>query len=220
MTFPLADAQSASEWRDSGQVVDKITRAIMIEAESQLGYPITLVQGGNKPKTSYSGTTHVRLGVGDIAAYDWERKCEVFMGLGCYIYHRPYVQGLWGEHCHFGVIDHPWRDPMLAQQQDDWLHHPPLDGLKGTSVYTDGPHTNGRKIVFDYDPTTELQVAPMTELEQAKEDIVLAIHHTGEAAAHLGDAEEARGQIKRLKDVHKDLRGILKVVQSKTDPEK
>lgn len=213
--FPLADAQSASEWRDSGQRVDKVTRAILISAEEELGYPLSMIQGGGKPRTSYSGTTHCEWGVADLPAYDWENKCRVLNSLGCYAYHRPYQQGLWTEHIHFGVIDHPFRDPMLAQQQDDWLQNPPLDGLVGTNVYRDGPHTAGKKIVFKYDPKTELEVRPMSPREKILDNLVVAVHKIGDAAALMEDTPVNRGQIDNLKGVTREVRDVIKVVKSK-----
>jgi hypothetical protein len=218
MTFPLADAQTGIEWRDSGQKLDRITTAIFIAAEEKLGYPLTLIQGGGKSASRYSGTTHNRYGVADIAAWDWERKCEVFNSLGCYAYHRPPLRGVWGEHVHIGVIDHPWRDPMLAAQQVDWLKNPPLNALSGHARYHDGPTTNGKKIVFQYDPKTKLQVVKMNNVEKARDEIVRGIQNIGDAEALLDETNGrpvVEAQLKKLKNHQAGLREILTVLPKK-----
>lgn len=209
--FPLVDCRTEVDYR--GVTVDKVTRAVLIAAEDRLGYPLTVMQGGFRPQSSFSGTTHTRGGVGDLAAYDWHNKCEVLNSLGCYAYHRPYVQGLWGEHIHFGVIDHLWRDPALVAQQLDWLHNPPLNGLLGHMPYA-GPHP-GHKIVFPYDPATELELKPMTPTEEALDELVRAAHNVSQGAALINEGDKAKGQIPKLKRIHKDLRDVIKVVKAK-----
>lgn len=216
--FPLRDCKTGIEWRDSGQYLDKVTTAIFVAAEKELGYPLSLVQGGGKSASSYSATTHVKFGVADIPAWDWENKCEVFASLGTYPYHRPPVAGKWGEHVHIGVIDHPWRDGLLEDQQDDWLHKPPLDGLAGHNVYTAGPHTNGRKIVFQYDPRTEAQVVPMNRVQKARHEIVLAIHNIEDATALLDETVNRPAidlHLKHLRGIQRDLRKELREMPKK-----
>lgn len=213
MTFPLADAKKGIEWRETSQNVDLITRAIFWAAEKELGYPLSLTQGGGKPHTSYSGSTHTKFGVGDLPAYDDVRKCEVLNSLGCYAYIRPYLPGKWGRHIHFGVIDHPWRDSALAAQQVDWLKKPPLDGLASHNRYTVGPHTGGRKIVFEYDASTKRQFVPLNRVQRAREELVLSIHKLGDAMALLDEVENrpvVAARLKRLDSIHKELRSELK----------
>lgn len=216
--FPLAHAKKSVEWRETSQNVDFITRAIFWAAEKELGYPLSLTQGGGKPKTDYSGTTHTKFGVGDLPAYDDVRKCEVLNSLGCYAYIRPYLPGKWGRHIHFGVIDHPWRDGLLAAQQDDWLKSPPLNGLSGHARYVDGPHTNGRKIVFEYDPKTKRQFVPLNKVQRAREEIVLTIHKLGDAMALLDEVENRpviAAKLKRFSSIRKELKAELKEMPKK-----
>lgn len=216
MSFPLADAMKQCDYY--GHTVDQITLAILIAAEAKLGYKPTMLQGGFRPKTSYSGTTHTKGGVGDLTPDDADNKIRVFSSLGCYPYHRAYWPGVWEEHVHFGVIDHPYRDSELAQQQDDWLAHPPLDGLADHAALT-GQYWPGKKIVFNYDPTTHKEVVPMTKIEQARAELLTGIHNVGQAQALLDDTDPSRvvahAQIAKLKESKKDLRAILNTLPAK-----
>lgn len=87
-----------------GKTVDRWTMAALLEAERQLGYELTIVQGSYNNSVSASAGTHVGGGVVDLAPWDWKNKVRVLRELGFAAWHRTPSQGPWGEHVHAVLI--------------------------------------------------------------------------------------------------------------------
>lgn len=199
--------------------MDRKTMAFALQMEAELGYQLTIVQGCYNPGgVSASGGTHDGGGVIDLAAYDWQRKVRVAADLGAFVYHRPYIQGLWGEHVHLGIRDHGRLSQAAQDQQRDWDHHPPLNALVNHAVW-DGYHP-GKKITFHY-PVKEAPVAaPETNITKTRDELVQAIHSIGQAAAMLTEADTLRkadfsDDVADLKAKHRELRKLLKSLPEK-----
>lgn len=202
-----------------GKPMDAYTMAVLLEAEAELGYRLTVVQGGfNKGGVAASAGTHDKGGVGDLTAYDHENKIKVMADLGTYPYHRYYLPGVWGEHIHFGVRNHKNRAPLLVEQQVDWDHKPPRNGLVGHANLT-GQYYPSKLVTYDYKPGKAFQVPQQTQIEIARDHLVTAIHEVAQAAAALDSADPSRkvahAQVDELKADHKNLRNILKVLPKK-----
>jgi hypothetical protein len=73
----------------------------------------------------------------DLAPWDWERKVKVARSLGGFAWHRTAIPGLWGEHIHIGIRNHPTLSPAAAQQQRYFDQKPRRDGLAGEAVDPD-----------------------------------------------------------------------------------
>jgi len=199
-----------------GKLMDRKTMAFLQAMEEKLGYELTVVQGCYNPGgVAQSGGTHDGGGVIDLAAYDWRNKVRVAADLGAFAYHRPYIQGLWGEHIHFGIRNHGRLSPAAQAQQRDWDAKPPRNGLAGHApLDLDRYYHPGKPITFDY-PVRKAPVAPKTtRITQARSELVHAIHDIGEAAALIETADSKRpanfkDEIADLKRLHKALRGVL-----------
>lgn len=199
-----------------GKTVDKKTRAFLLEMEARLGYELTIVQGSYNPGgVGASGGTHDKGGVVDLAAYDWRRKVKVGADLGAFVWHRPYIQGLWGEHIHLGIRNHGNLSDAAKRQQVDWDARPPRNGLASHSVMNrDVDYHPMKEITFQY-PVKEEPVGPKpTNVSKARDELVQAIHSIGEAAALLAETDEERVRaheaLDALKTKHRELRLILR----------
>ena len=197
-----------------GRLMDNKTKAFLEAMEEKLGYELTVVQGCYNPGgVAASGGTHDGGGVVDLAAYDWRRKVKVAADLGAFVWHREYIQGLWGEHIHLGIRDHGRLSSAAQRQQQDWDHHPPLDGLKYHQIWP-GYHP-GRQITFHYPVKVKPVAVKQTRITKARDELVQAIHSIGDSAALLADADEVRkrdfsDEIAALKHQHRELRALLK----------
>jgi len=122
-----------------GKTVDEITHQALLECERRLGYELTVVQGcyqardGKGNDVAASAGTHDGGGVVDLAPFDWRRKVRVLREVGFAAWHRTPDQGPWGEHIHAVLIGNAKLAPSAARQVDDYLAHPPLNGLAGHS---------------------------------------------------------------------------------------
>jgi GH25 family lysozyme M1 (1,4-beta-N-acetylmuramidase) len=114
-----------------GRQVDWLTDAALKECERRLGYPLTVVQGHNPGGVKASAGTHDRWGVIDLKPWDWERKVHVLRSVGFAAWHRPAIAGLWPEHIHAVLIDHPDLAPAAAAQVVSYRAK--RDGLKGNA---------------------------------------------------------------------------------------
>lgn len=162
-----------------GRLMDNLTMWFLIEMEQQLGYPLTVAQGCYNMSVKASGTTHKGGGVVDLAAYKWQEKVRVGADLGGFPYHREELPGVWGEHVHMGVRNHPLLDPMAIAQQNDWDAKPARDGLAGHNPLVGQYHPDSL-IQFDWKEATE---PPMTDLDKMKDGLVQGIHSLQEAIA-------------------------------------
>lgn len=201
-----------------GKLVDAWVMCLLLKAEAELGYRLSIMQGCfSKGSVSASAGTHDLGGVCDLAAYDWVNKVTVLGDLGGYPYHRLYTPGVWPEHIHCGVRNHGNRADLLVAQQRDWDSRPPKNGLVGHANLT-GQYHPMKFIECHYVPGEKFQVPEQTKVEQARDSLVEAIHKVAETAAFLDQADgrpAAQAQIDNLKVQHKDLRNILKTLPKK-----
>jgi GH25 family lysozyme M1 (1,4-beta-N-acetylmuramidase) len=114
-----------------GRQVDWLTDAALRECERRLGYPLTVVQGHNPGGVKASAGTHDRWGVIDLKPWDWERKVRILRAVGFAAWHRPAIAGLWPEHIHAVLIDHPDLAPAAAAQVVSYRAG--RNGLKGNA---------------------------------------------------------------------------------------
>jgi len=137
-----------------GKLMDYQTAAVIMAAEAQLGYSLTIVQGCyNAGGVAASAGTHDGGGVFDLAPWDWERKVHVLRSLGCAAWHRTAIRGLWSEHIHVVVRNHPTLSPAARQQQTYFDKKPRRNGLAGEAV--DPDQYPGRPTpTFHYPPKT------------------------------------------------------------------
>jgi hypothetical protein len=197
-----------------GRLMDRKCMAFLLAMEEALGYELTIVQGNYNPGgVAQSGGTHDGGGVVDLAAFDWRRKVKVAAELGAFAYHRPYIQGLWGEHVHLGIRDHGRLSLTAQRQQQDWDSRPPRDGLKGHAVW--GGYHPGKQITFQYPVKVERVIPRPTNITKTRDELVQSIHSLGQAAALLTAADEARARdfsdkIQQMKETHRELRRVLK----------
>jgi hypothetical protein len=198
-----------------GKLMDEKTKAFVQAMEEKLGYELTIVQGSYNPGgVSQSAGTHDGGGVLDLAAYDWRTKVRVAADLGAFVWRRPYIAGLWGEHVHLGIRDHGRLSSSAQRQQQDWDARPPRNGLASHAPMGSGDYHPGKVITFKYPPTPEVVVPQPTRVTKARDELVQAIHSIGEAAALLDatpdSREAAHAPIAELKTKHRELRQILK----------
>lgn len=190
-----------------GRLMDNLTMWFLLEMEEKLGYPLTVVQGCYAQKVTASGTTHNGGGVVDLAAYKWHEKVQVGADLGGWPFHRLEKIGVWGEHIHMGVRNHPALDPIMAiRQQNDWDSTPPRDGLAGHNLLR-GQYHPGKEIQFDWKEALE---APMTDLEKMKDELVQSIHSLQNSIA-IGKGIKDRPVIAATTQDLKELRRKLKI---------
>lgn len=195
-----------------GRTVDKKTRAFLLQMEARLGYQLTIVQGSYNHGVSASAGTHDRGGVVDLAPYDFHRKVKVAADLGAFVWHRPYLAGVWGEHIHLGIRDHGNLAPAAQRQQADWDARPPRNGLASHAVMGKNEYHPGKKITFKY-PAKPVDPVTPTRVTKARDALVESIHQLGNAAALLDAVDPsrvgARGQLDEIKADRKDLEEIL-----------
>lgn len=200
-----------------GKLMDEKTKAFVQAMEERLGYELTIVQGCYNPGgVAASGGTHDGGGVVDLAAYDWRTKVKVAADLGAFVWHRPYLPGVWGEHVHLGIRDHGRLSSTAQRQQQDWDAKPPRNGLASHAPMSSADYHPGKRITFTYPPTPEVVVPKPTKVTKARDELVQAIHSIGDAAALLDSTDEkrtaARAPIEELKTHHRELRAILKAL--------
>lgn len=129
-----------------GKVVSKRTKAILLEAERRLGYPLTVVQGSWNQGVSASAGTHDMDGVVDLTEWDWQSKVRVLRRLGMAAWHRP-AGPSWGGHIHAVDLGSRHLAPSAQNQVRDYYA-----GLNGLA--NDGPDPHGGPLnpqpVFQY----------------------------------------------------------------------
>lgn len=146
----MADAYQRVKFR--GVTVNRRTKAALLEAEEQLGYELTIVQGSYNKGVGASAGTHDGGGVVDLAAYEAVRKCRVLKNIGFAAWHRPYN---WdgkggGEHIHACLIGDAEMAPLAKSQCLGFLADPPRNGLGGWPFGLDYTYRPDPPVVFDY----------------------------------------------------------------------
>ena len=136
-----------------GKLMDYETAAFIMAAEARLGYDLTIVQGCYNPGgVKASAGTHDGGGVFDLAPWDWQRKVRVCRELGAAAWHRTAIPGLWGEHIHVVIRNHPTLSLAAAQQQHYFDQKPRKNGLAGEAVDPDQYPTKFPAPTFRYPP--------------------------------------------------------------------
>lgn len=113
MTIPDPYAHSTF----NGKPLDNATIARLKQAESQLGYPLTILQGIGG--AAASAGTHTEGRAVDLAPWDHEKKVRVLRDLGFAVWYRPTLPGVWNEHVH-GVLIFDGRDNQRGLAPAGW----------------------------------------------------------------------------------------------------
>lgn len=136
-----------------GKLMDYETAAFIMAMEARLGYELTIVQGCYNPGgVKASAGTHDGGGVFDLEPWDWERKVRVARELGAFAWHRTPIPGVWEEHIHVGIRNHPTLSPAARQQQEFFDQKPRKNGLAGEAVDPDQYPTKYPAPTFRYPP--------------------------------------------------------------------
>lgn len=121
-----------------GHLMDYETAAVIMAAEAELGYELTVVQGCyNVGGVAASAGTHDGGGAFDLEPFDFARKVKVLRSLGCASWHREAIPGVWEEHVHSIVRNHPTLSPAAVEQQRYFDMKPRHNGLAGEPVDPD-----------------------------------------------------------------------------------
>lgn len=135
--------------RFRGVTVDNDLKYRLLTMERRLGYKLTCIQGINPGGVSQSAGTHDGPAI-DLAPWDWARKVREGRRVALAMWHRLPTEGDWDEHEHGVPIGNVNLSPAAADQVAQYLHDPPLNGLKNR-----GPDTFGWRPdpvpVFDYE---------------------------------------------------------------------
>lgn len=212
MTAPIPNGPATTLTVMHGKPVDLVLQAFLLAAESKLGYELTILQGYNPDNEETSAGTH-GFGVADLAPYDWEHKLRVIKDLGAFAWHREEIDGLWPEHLHFGIRNHPGLSPSAKRQQIDYDKRPiPIDGLAGHTTPDRSYHPDP-PVQFRFPVKTKPTPPPVTHVTKARDALVEAIAAVSTSIVELRDADEsrviARGLRPDLRHAREDLRGIL-----------
>lgn len=129
-----------------GKVVNKRTKAMLLEAEKRLGYELTIVQGSYNRGVSQSAGTHDGGGAIDLAPWDWQTKVMVLRRVGFAAWYRPAIAGHWNAHIHaIAIADRELSDGAANQVK---AYYNGRDGLAGNGP---DPHERPNPIpVFKY----------------------------------------------------------------------
>src|ERR1041385_6860477 len=100
MSMPKVDGRPYERQQVQGHTLDNRTIAMLTEAESRLGYSLTILQGSFNGSVSQSAGAHDGGGAVDLTAYDWQSKVRVLRRIGFAAWYRPVIPGVWGEHVH------------------------------------------------------------------------------------------------------------------------
>lgn len=193
--IPLGPATTLTTYH--GKPVDLVTKQSIQQAEILLGFELTLLQGYNPDNFATSAGTH-KYGVVDFAPLRAVDKLEVLAGLGWFIWRRAEVDGLWQEHLHGGIRNHPGLAEIAAAQQRDFDGTPPRSGLKGhvvdPSVLAYRPKKPAQ---FVYDPKWSPNMPEPTKVQEARNRITEAAVACGDAIVALRQADKSREAARR-----------------------
>lgn len=115
-----------------GHTMNNRTKAMLQQAESYLGYDLTVLQGsynGGSGRVSASAGTHDGGGAVDLAPAHADQKVRALRSVGFAAWHRPTLPDVWHEHIHCIAIKDKEMSSGAAKQVQDYYHH--LNGLKG-----------------------------------------------------------------------------------------
>lgn len=193
-----------------GRLMDRKTMAFLQAMEERLGYELTVVQGCyNAGGVAASAGTHDKGGVVDLAPWDWERKVRVAKDLGAFVWHRPAIPGLWGEHIHLGVIKHGNLAAAAVRQVAAFLAR--LNGLANNGP--DPSYRPNPPVVFKYPVKTKPKGPQPNNVTKARDALAEAHHALSQAAALLAETPEhrtaAQGSSERADALAQNVRDLL-----------
>jgi hypothetical protein len=114
-----------------GKALDLSTFRKIKAAEQIIGSGFRITQGSYRPRTSYSGSTHMGGGVFDsnAAGMGWASAVAALRKVGFAAWHRTPSQGPWGHHIHAVEAGNTRAHPTAQRQVLDYLRGG--DGLAG-----------------------------------------------------------------------------------------
>jgi len=124
-----------------GREMNRRCKAALAQAEDDLGYELTIFQGGFRPVTSFSGSTHTGGGVVDLSAWHWQEKSRALFDAGFVPFHRTEADGDWEEHIHCVLAGDPTLAASSAAQVESWKN-----GRSG--LVSNGPFKGVRYVKF------------------------------------------------------------------------
>jgi len=188
----MIDPYARTIFRD--KVLDNATKYALLQAEAELGYPLTIIQGVGGAAAS-SGTHLGKNGEGgravDLTDNDAARKVRVLRDLGFAVWLRPERPGVWGPHIHgVNIFESRANRRGIADLAFDQIrkYDAGQDGLSGSSR-DPNPYRPSPPAVYTLAEFREDTVPPMNDVEKARDSIVRARHHIGNAIAYCKDAE-------------------------------
>lgn len=216
MTVDFSKHDPCEEVVYNGRLMDYMTMAFIMAMEEKLGYNLTILKAKERTADRTSSATHVGGGVFDVAEYDIRNKIKVAAELGGFAYRRAYIAGLWPQHGHIGIRNHPCLSDEAKAQQRDWDARPPRDGLKGHALLNLSYQFHPLKqITFVY-PPKGADVPKPTHVSRARDALVESIQSVSTAIAELDDANPervvAKQQLEELLKERKRLRKILETL--------
>lgn len=184
----------------AGKPVDVVMRQFLQRAQIALGFALTVIQGYNPGNMATSAGTH-SYGVVDLAPLRAAEKLHVWGQLGGFMWHREAIDGLWQEHLHGGIRNHPGLAEVAVAQQRDWdgvtstgkYGGPPRSGLLGHVVDNDVlAYRPAKPVQFVYDPKWSPNMPKPTKIQEARDRITDAAVALGDSIVALHDADESR----------------------------
>lgn len=174
-----------------GKPMDVAMAAALEEAEGELGYELTVLQGiGN---AAASSDTHSKGRMVDLAPWDYKRKLRVLKDLGFYGWYRAAVRGLWPAHIHVGLIlnsrDNE-RGIAPAGFRQLGAYDAKRDGL--VSNRPDPSYRATPKRVFVYPPKVKPKPVFTNHVTKARDALVEAAAALGRAATEMEQTSKNR----------------------------
>lgn len=205
------DPYARTTTRD-GKPIDNATLYALIEAERILGYPLSVMQGIGG--AAASGGTHLLGRAVDLSDWDAKRKVRVLRDLGFAVWYRAELPGVWGPHVHaVNIFESRSNTKGIAWAAFDQIrkYDAGQDGLAGSSRDSN-PYRPSPPAVYTLAEFREDVMPPMNEVESARDSIVRARHHLGNAIAFCRDAEGrevVQGAAPKLAEQRKALNDLL-----------
>lgn len=211
MTIPKGPATTLTSYH--GKPVDLVLQQLIQRAELALGFELTIVQGYNPDNFDTSAGTH-SFGVVDLAPLRAEEKLHVWCALGGFMWHRDEIDGLWQEHLHGGVRNHPGLSEPARAQQRDFDGTPPRTGLSRHLVDLDVlDYRPATPVEFTYDPDWSPNMPTPTQIQVARNELTEAAVAAGRAINALRDADESRAIARGKRDeIRAHKRGLEQVL--------
>jgi len=218
----IPDPYAHTEFR--GKTGDWATVQALKEAESRLGYELTIYQFIGD--AAASGDTHSKGRGVDLAPFDHARKVKVFRDIGFAAWYRPEVKGLWVAHVHIINI-FPDRVSRKGVSESGFAqigkYDKVQDGLAGftpdPNPYRPKPVTQWSQTDYERSFNVPAQRPVVSHVSKARDAITEAHHGLGRAIVELQQTNSkrvaAKAQIPALRAARRSLVVILKVMPKK-----